>query len=86
MYAEIASELFPDLSRCPETERASSLIDQLQVLSQELGVAQRLRDVGIPEDALATLASDAMKQTRLLVNNPRKVTESDALAIYQAAY
>ncbi|MCL4626084.1 iron-containing alcohol dehydrogenase [Burkholderia multivorans] len=86
LYAEIASELFPDLSRRPETERASSLIDQLQVLSRELGVAQRLRDVGISEDALATLASDAMKQTRLLVNNPRKVTESDALAIYQAAY
>jgi len=27
-----------------------------------------------------------MKQTRLLVNNPREVTYEDALAIYQAAY
>ncbi|VVD33691.1 iron-containing alcohol dehydrogenase [Paraburkholderia dioscoreae] len=86
MYAELAAELFPELSRCPLRERASSLIDQVQALSRELGVAQRLRDVGIPEDALATLASDAMRQTRLLVNNPREVTEQDALAIYQAAF
>jgi alcohol dehydrogenase class IV len=32
------------------------------------------------------LAREAMKQTRLLVNNPRPVTEQDALAIYRAAY
>jgi alcohol dehydrogenase len=32
------------------------------------------------------MASDAMLQTRLLVNNPRRVTEEDALAIYSAAY
>jgi len=27
-----------------------------------------------------------MKQTRLLVNNPRDLTEADALAIYEAAW
>jgi hypothetical protein len=27
-----------------------------------------------------------MKQTRLLVNNPREVKEADALHIYQAAW
>jgi alcohol dehydrogenase len=35
---------------------------------------------------LPTLASDAMLQQRLLVNNPREVSEADALAIYRAAY
>ena len=34
----------------------------------------------------ATMATDAMNQTRLLVNNPRPVTEADALEIYRAAY
>jgi alcohol dehydrogenase class IV len=86
LYAELAPELFPELARTPSTERAAALIEQLQALSAELGVAQRLRDVGVPEDALAILASDAMKQTRLLVNNPRVVSEQDALAIYQAAF
>lgn len=35
---------------------------------------------------LPTLARDALLQQRLLVNNPREVSEADALAIYQAAY
>ena len=46
----------------------------------------RLRDHGIDESALPQLAQDAMLQTRLLVNNPREVSESDALAIYQRAF
>lgn len=32
------------------------------------------------------MAADAMLQTRLLVNNPREVTEADALAIYRQAW
>ena len=36
--------------------------------------------------ALPMLARDAMRQTRLLVNNPRPLSEADALAIYTAAY
>ncbi len=32
------------------------------------------------------MASDAMLQTRLLVNNPREVTEADALEIYRQAW
>lgn len=32
------------------------------------------------------LARDAMKQTRLLDNNPVPVTEADALALYRAAF
>ncbi len=32
------------------------------------------------------LARDAMKQERLLVNNPRQLNEQDALRIYEAAY
>ena len=34
---------------------------------------------------LPRLAEDAMKQTRLLVNNPREVTYADAFAIYSEA-
>jgi len=35
---------------------------------------------------LPMLARDAMKQTRLLPNNPRVVTEADALEIYRLAW
>jgi alcohol dehydrogenase len=49
-------------------------------------IPARLRDVGIERSGLERMASDAMLQTRLLVNNPRPVTEADALAIYTAAF
>lgn len=86
LYAEIASDAFPGLSRLPPPERSLAFADALQKLSAELKLAQRLRDVGIAAEDLPMLARDAMKQTRLLVNNPRPVTEADALAIYRAAW
>ena len=61
-------------------------IDKLEVLSKKIGLPQKLREVNIPKDACKKMASDAMKQTRLLVNNPREMTESDALNIYEAAW
>jgi alcohol dehydrogenase class IV len=85
-YTELAISLFPHLAHGPAEERAEAFIEALSALSRDLGVPQRLRDVGVSEDALPMLVADAMKQTRLLVNNPRTVTEEDALAIYTAAF
>jgi alcohol dehydrogenase class IV len=64
----------------------SAFAEELAALSVRLGPPQRLREVGIASADLPTLAADAMKQRRLLVNNPRVVKEEDALAIYQAAF
>ena len=55
-------------------------------LSDDLRVPRRLRDVGIPEDAIPRLTEAAMKVTRLLANNPRKIAPEDAVAIYKSAY
>ena len=55
-------------------------------LSDDIRVPRRLRDVGVPENAIPRLAEAAMKVTRLLANNPRKITLEDAVAIYQSAY
>ena len=85
-YAEIAPCAFPELARLEGQERAAGFCDALQALSRKCGLPQRLRDVGVPEDVLPMLARDAMKQTRLLPNNPRVVTEADALEIYRLAW
>jgi alcohol dehydrogenase class IV len=86
-YAELAPVIFPELAQMEgEARRAAALAGSLAALSGEIGLPSRLRDVGIPEDALPQLAAEAMKQSRLLVNNPRKVTEADAFAIYGAAW
>lgn len=87
VYAEIAADAFPYLSQVDGAQaRCSAFIDALADLSAKLGLQARLRDVNIPEEAIAKLASDAMVQQRLLVNNPREVAESDALNIYRAAW
>ncbi|SFD95369.1 Alcohol dehydrogenase, class IV [Marinobacter sp. DSM 26671] len=85
-YAILATDVFPDMATAPVDQRVNQFIDRLEALSADLGLEQTLREVGIGESDLATLASDAMKQTRLLVNNPREVSETDALAIYKAAF
>lgn len=87
VYAEIATDAFPNLAREESVQgRCSAFIEELAALSGRVGLQPRLRDVGIGEDALAKMAADAMKQQRLLVNNPREVSEGDALAIYRAAW
>jgi alcohol dehydrogenase class IV len=87
LYAEIAADAFPHLASEEGTQgRCAAFIEALEALSQKLGMPTRLREVGIGEQHLPKMAADAMKQQRLLVNNPRAVNEADALAIYRAAW
>lgn len=87
VYAEIAIDAFPDLKREKGSQsRCAAFIERLEKLSTKLGLQRRLRDVGIGKEDLPKMARDAMKQTRLLINNPRDVKEADALAIYEAAW
>lgn len=85
-YAEIAAAPFPELANITDqAERADNFAGKLADLASTLGLQTRLRDVGINEEHLPKLARDAMKQTRLLVNNPRDMQEVHALEIYRAA-
>jgi alcohol dehydrogenase len=92
LYAELAPILLEKELQVEELQAASSsdltdqMIEWIECLMTRVGVPHRLRDWEIPESFIPTLASDAMLQQRLLVNNPRVVTEVDALAIYRAAF
>jgi alcohol dehydrogenase class IV len=83
-YAELSEILAPDAQGSQEA-RSMAMVDALSALTAELGLETRLNQVGIAQKDLTALAEDAMKQTRLLVNNPREVTYEHALAIYQEA-
>lgn len=86
-YAALAPHVFPDLAAEPSVQNCcAALIERLGDLSKRIGLQQGLREVGVGRDDLTVMANAAMKQTRLLVNNPREVTEADALAIYKAAW
>lgn len=85
-YAELAPFLFPEMAGVETKAAAAAFVDKLAQLSANCGLETSLREVGIKKDALPMLARDAMNQTRLLINNPREVTEQDALAIYERAW
>ena len=86
LYAELAPLVFPDAAGKSQSAKAERLLLGITALGPDLGLEFRLRQVGVKESDLAMLADDAMKQTRLLVNNPRELDRDDALAIYTAAY
>jgi len=84
-YAEVAVALGCDrLTTDEETARAG--IAKIRALISACGIPARLRDVEIPREAIPQMAEDAMKITRLLVNNPREITLHDAVTIFNAAY
>ncbi len=86
-YAYLAPYVFKNLENNKNDEKlCNHFIDLIENLSKKLKLPYRLRDLGIPEEACNSMAKEAMKQTRLLVNNPRKIEESDAFNIYKAAW
>ena len=86
LYAELAPILDPALEIVGSQARAKGFIDSVCSLAADTGVRLRLRDHGIAESDIPTLASEAMKQTRLLVNNPCPIEEEDARRLYEAAW
>ena len=86
LYAELAPILAPECEGQGSQARCAMLIDGLDHIVQASGLKPRLRDHGIPETDIPMLAKEAMKQTRLLVNNPCPIEEEDARRLYEAAW
>ena len=85
LYAELFKVLVPT-AEGSDLELAEALITRLEQHIIDSGIPRRLSQLKVVEDHLPVLASDAMKQTRLLINNPRELCEADALAIYRAVF
>ncbi|MFT7389521.1 MAG: alcohol dehydrogenase class IV [Candidatus Endobugula sp.] len=86
LYAELAPFIMGHAVTGDDATVTEALIAHIEKLIVDLGLPNTLKDMKVPEADLPKLASDAMKQERLLMNNPRPVSEADALAIYQAAF
>lgn len=86
LYAELAPILAPECEGQGSQARCAVLIDRLDEMVVASGLKPRLRDHGIPESDIPMLAREAMKQTRLLVNNPCPIEEADARRLYEAAW
>ncbi|WP_426172092.1 iron-containing alcohol dehydrogenase [Pseudoduganella sp. R-34] len=83
-YAELATIIVPHTEGSPAA-RAEALAVAMQQFAIITGLPRTLQQVGITASDLDLLADEAMKQTRLLGNNPRPVTRDDAHALYKLA-
>jgi len=88
-----AKALYAELMYCLDAKSTGStealcdlFIDHMQNHLDHSGLILKLKDLKIAENMLEKLAQDAMLQTRLLQNNPRDMTQQNALDIYQAIY
>ncbi len=87
-------EKFAQLGKifCPENDSKDfkklglAAINFLRELIIDLELPTTLKELNIPENAIERLAEGAMKVTRLLANNPRKINLTDAINIYKKAY
>ena len=83
VVAEAMGEVTDGLSL---RDAAQAGVDAIRQLSQDVGIPQRMRDVGVPREAIPGMAAAAIQITRLMDNNPRKLSQDDVQRIYEAAW
>ena len=83
MYCEIATDCLPELKN--KSIKVEDFFLGIENLITDLKIPRYLKDVGINESDIPILARDAMKQQRLLINNPREINLNDAISIYKEA-
>ncbi|QMW23199.1 iron-containing alcohol dehydrogenase [Sandaracinobacteroides saxicola] len=81
-YAELSFELDAAGADVAKVNGAEGFIAALQRIAVDCGLPDRLSAVGVAESDLDLLAAEAMKQQRLLINNPRVIGEGDARRLY----
>jgi alcohol dehydrogenase class IV len=86
LYAELADIVVGESVPGDAQAKTSVFIGAMRSLIQDVGLPATLAEANVRESDLEMLAEDAMLQQRLLINNPREVTYSDALAIYQSSF
>ena len=82
LYVEIADLCFPELKN--KKIEINDFILATYKLIEDLKIPKKLSEVGVSHNDIPKLARDAMKQERLLINNPVKIEYENAIKIYEA--
>jgi alcohol dehydrogenase len=95
LYSELAPYLSEKLHRdgiggangsnSDNEATSAAVVREMLGLQVDCGMKTKLTEKGVKPDDLELLTSEAMKQTRLLPNNVREVTEADIRTIYTEA-
>ena len=84
-FAAVAEALGEPIAGLSPRGAAAKSAEACRLLSMDVGIPQRMREVGIRQEHIGALVDGAMKMTRLWANNPRQVRPEDAKAILEKA-
>lgn len=65
---------------------AKAGVAKIKELNAACGIPASLKEVGVKEEAIPQLVTEALKIQRLLKNNPREINEQGATAIFKSAF
>jgi alcohol dehydrogenase class IV len=85
-FALIAGALGETTRGLTPLQAAGRGVKAVKKLIKDIGIPQRLRDIGVPEEALEGMAVATMDVTRLLANNPKALTLDDVRGIWRNAW
>jgi alcohol dehydrogenase class IV len=85
-FRRIAHLLGEDTSGASDDEAGEVCIAAIENLKRNIGIPERLRDIGVTQSQLPVLARKSFDITRLMKLNPRTPTEDDLLKILKDAY
>jgi alcohol dehydrogenase len=85
-FADLAYALAEMPEDLTTREAAEAAVEEVILLSQEIGIPAGLEELKVPQDQVPAMAEKAMTIARPIANNPRQVTAADLEAIYQKAF
>ena len=83
-FADIAVAMGENIEGLSTRAAAELALDAIKTLSADIGIPSGLRELGVKEEDLETMAENAQKDACGLTN-PRKLRDEDVTAIYEAA-
>ncbi|WP_111859668.1 iron-dependent methanol dehydrogenase [Acinetobacter sp. CFCC 10889] len=83
-YVKIAQLMGVDTHGLTQTEAANAAITAIRELSASIGIPSGLAELGVKAEDHAVMTSNAQKDACMLTN-PRKATDAQVIAIFEAA-
>jgi alcohol dehydrogenase len=85
-FATVSQVMGYETEGLPSREAALLAVEAIHQLNADVGIPSSLTALNIPADKIPEMAKIALTVTRPVENNPRKPTEEDVIAVYEAAF
>ncbi len=85
-FADIAGLMGYDTTGLPLIDAARRAVDAVFNLNYDVGIPDRLADLGVEENRIGEMADIALTVARPVANNPRRPSRDDVIQIYETAF